>query len=97
MKFRSAVEKDGAARVVLISVEAEADGARIREFGKGLGLDLRSYRAPKGGLADRVDLSYRLPRTFVVGKGGVVLGEKQGSQDWNDPAVAAGVRALLAR
>ena len=97
MRFRSALEKDGTARVVLISVEAEADGGRIREFGKQLGLDLKSYRAPKGGLADRVDLSYRLPRTFVVGAGGVVLSEKQGSQNWDDAAVAAGVRALLER
>ena len=97
MKFKADVEKGGTARVVLVSVEAEAEGPRIRQFGKNMQLDLKSYRGPKGGLADRVDLSYRLPRTFVVGTGGVVLNERQGSQDWSDPTVAAGVRALLKR
>jgi thiol-disulfide isomerase/thioredoxin/uncharacterized membrane protein len=96
MKFRDAVQKDGVAKVVLVSVEKEADGARIRQFGKSLGLDLRSYRAPQGGLASRLDLGYRLPRTFVTGPGGVVLDERQGSQNWSDPDVAGGVRALLA-
>ena len=95
MKFRESLEKSGAARVVLISVESEADGKSIQQFQKTLGLDLQSYRAPKGGLADRVDLAYRLPRTFIVGPSGAVLDERQGSQDWTDPALTEGMRALL--
>jgi thiol-disulfide isomerase/thioredoxin len=95
MKFGASIEKDGAARVVLVSVESEADGKRIQQFQKTLGLDLRSYRAPTGGVADRVDLGYRLPRTFVVGPGGVVLDERQGSQNWADPGVIEGIKALL--
>jgi thiol-disulfide isomerase/thioredoxin len=95
MRFASAVEKDGAARVVLISVESESDVKRIQQFQKTLGIDLRSYRAPKGGVADRVDLGYRLPRTFVVGPGGVVYDVRQGSQNWADPSVTEGIRALL--
>ncbi len=96
MKFRDAMEKDGAGKVVLISVESEADGKRIQDFQKSLGLDLHSYRAPKGGLAGSLDVSYRLPRTFLVGQGGAVLAEKQGSQKWSDPAFAEGIRARLA-
>jgi thiol-disulfide isomerase/thioredoxin/uncharacterized membrane protein len=95
MKFRESLEKSGSARVVLISVESEADGKLIQQFQKTLGLDLGSYRAPKGGLADRVDLAYRLPRTFIVGPSGAVLDERQGSQDWTDPALTEGIRALL--
>jgi thiol-disulfide isomerase/thioredoxin len=95
MKFRASLEKSGAARVVLISVESEADAKLIQQFQKSLGLDLRSYRAPKGGLADRLDLAYRLPRTFVVGSGGIVWDELQGSQNWADPAFAEGIKALL--
>ncbi len=95
MKFRESLEKGGSARVVLISVESEADGKLIQQFQKTLGTDLRSYRAPKGGLADRLDLAYRLPRTFIVGPGGVVWDERQGSQNWTDPALAEGMRALL--
>jgi thiol-disulfide isomerase/thioredoxin len=96
MKFREALEKDGRARVVLISVEGEADAKRIEAFQKTLGVDLRSYRAPKGGVAAETDLAYRLPRTFLVGAGGDVLEEKQGRQDWADPAMTAAVRARLA-
>jgi hypothetical protein len=40
-------------------------------------------------------MAYRLPRTFVVGPGGVVLDERQGSQDWTDAAFTEGIRALL--
>ena len=95
MKFRESLEKSGSARVVLVSVESEADGKLIQQFQKTIGTDLRSYRAPKGGLADRVDLAYRLPRTFVVGPGGVVLDERHGSQNWTDPALTEGIRSLL--
>lgn len=95
MKFRASLDKSGAARVVLISVESEADGKLIQQFQKSLGLDLRSYRAPKGGLADRLDPAYRLPRTFVVGPGGAVWDERHGNQNWADPAFAEGIRALL--
>jgi len=90
------IEKSGAGRVVLVSVESEADGQRIADFGKSLGLDLKSYRAPRGGLAGAVDLSYRLPRTFLVAPGGAVLDTRQGSQSWTDPAVAEVVDARLA-
>jgi thiol-disulfide isomerase/thioredoxin len=96
VKFRDTLEKDGVARVVMISVESEADGQRIPQFQKSLGVDLRSYRAPKGGLADRLEMGYRLPRTYLVGPGGVVLDVRQGSQSWTDPAVAQKVRARLA-
>jgi thiol-disulfide isomerase/thioredoxin/uncharacterized membrane protein len=96
LKFRDAVEKDGSARVVLVSVESEADGKRIAEFGKSLGVDLRSYRAPKGGLASSLDVAYRLPRTFVLGPGGVVLDEREGSQNWADAAMTASIKARLA-
>lgn len=95
MKFRDAIEADGTGRVILVSVDAEADGARIKQFEKSLGLNLRSYRAPKGGLAALLDVSYRLPRTFVVGPGGAVFDLRQGSQNWSDAGVIAGVKARL--
>lgn len=95
VKFRDALEKEGLGRVVMISIESETDGARIPQFQKTLGVDLKSYRAPKGGLADRLDMGYRLPRTYVVGPGGVVLDVRQGSQNWADPVVAQKVRARL--
>src|SRR5207244_1870597 len=54
LRFRDALEKDKEGRVILVSVEDENAGPGIAKFAKSVGLDLRSYRAPKGGLADRV-------------------------------------------
>ena len=95
LKFRDSLEKSGAARVVLVSVEGEDAGPRIAAFQKKLGLDLRSYWAPTGGLADKVDLAHRVPRTYLVAPGGEVLALRQGSQDWVDPAFDARVGSRL--
>jgi cytochrome c biogenesis protein CcmG/thiol:disulfide interchange protein DsbE len=95
LRLRDKVEKTGAARVVLVSVEGEEAGARIAEFQKKLGLDLRSFRAPSGGLAERVDLGHRVPRTYLVAPDGEVLALRQGSQNWDDPALIARVRSRL--
>jgi thiol-disulfide isomerase/thioredoxin len=96
MKFRDDVEKAGTARVVLISTEGDGDAKRIIDFQKSLGLDLRSYRAPKGGLADKIEIAYRLPRTFLVVPGGAVYDNKPGRQNWADRAFAEGMKARIA-
>jgi thiol-disulfide isomerase/thioredoxin/uncharacterized membrane protein len=96
LRFRDRVEREGTARVVLVSVEGEEAGARIESFQKKMGVDLRSYRAPSGGLAQKVDLSYRVPRTYLVAAGGEVLAVRQGSQNWDDPGVVERVRSRLA-
>jgi hypothetical protein len=95
LKFGSSLEKSGDGRLVMISVEDAGSGGRIAEFGKKLNLTFRSNRAPTGGLADGLDLSYRLPRTYVVGPGGVVLSYRAGSQKWDDPAVDERVLSRL--
>jgi thiol-disulfide isomerase/thioredoxin/uncharacterized membrane protein len=95
VQFRDRVEKDGAARVLLVSVEGEEAGGKIAEYQKSIGLDLRSYRAPAGGLADRIDLSYRVPRTYLVAPGGEVLALREGGQKWDDPDLVERVRSRL--
>jgi len=96
LRFRDRVEREGSARVVLVSVEGEEAGASIEGFQKKMGVDLRSYRAPSGGLAQKVDLSYRVPRTYLVAAGGEVLAVRQGNQNWDDPGVVERVRSRLA-
>ena len=96
LRFRDLIEREGSARVVLVSVEGEEAGARIEGFQKKMGVDLRSYRAPSGGLAQKVDLSYRVPRTYLVAAGGEVLAVRQGNQNWDDPGVVERVRSRLA-
>src|SRR5262249_12208934 len=87
VKYRDAIEKSGHGRVIFISVEDEAAGGRIAKFQKDQGLDLHSYRAPTGGLADRINLGYAVPRTFLLAPDGTVIRCLQGEQDWTDSAI----------
>jgi cytochrome c biogenesis protein CcmG/thiol:disulfide interchange protein DsbE len=96
LRFRDRVEREGTARVILVSVEGEEAGAKIAAFQKKLGVDLRSYRAPTGGLAQKLDLAYRVPRTYLVAPGGDVLALRQGNQNWDDPGVMERTRSRLA-
>jgi thiol-disulfide isomerase/thioredoxin/uncharacterized membrane protein len=95
LRLRDRLEREGGGRVIFVSVEDEASGARIAEFERRLGVDLRSYRAPRGGLAERLDPSWRVPRTFLVGKGGGVFGVRHGEQDWDDARLAERVLSRL--
>jgi cytochrome c biogenesis protein CcmG, thiol:disulfide interchange protein DsbE len=88
LQFGAGLEKSGAGRLVMISVEDADSGDRIAGFAKKLGLPLRSNRTPGGALAGMLDLSYRLPRTWLVAPNGVLVGSRQGSQKWDDPQVA---------
>jgi thiol-disulfide isomerase/thioredoxin/uncharacterized membrane protein len=95
VRLRERIEKEGTARVVLVSVEGEEAGKRIADFQKTIGLDLRSYRAPSGDLAQKVDLARRVPRTYLVAPGGDVLALREGNQDWDDPSLIERVRSRL--
>ena len=94
LKFRRALEGSGG-RLVLVSVEDAAAADRIKAYGTKLDPAFASYRAPKGGLADLLDLSYSVPRTFVVARDGEVLKTYYGAQPWDDPSFQEQVRALL--
>jgi len=95
IRFRDKLEKQGTGHVILVSVEDERAAPQIARFQKSQALDLHSYLAPKGGLADKLNLSYRVPRTFLLGPGGVVLSSRQGGQKWDDATVAERVLSRL--
>ncbi len=94
LKYRRSLEGSGG-KLVLVSVEDSAAADRIRAYGSKLDPAFASYRAPKGGLADLLDLSYSVPRTFVVARDGEVLKTLYGAQPWDDPSFQEKVRALL--
>jgi cytochrome c biogenesis protein CcmG/thiol:disulfide interchange protein DsbE len=94
MKFRRSLEGEGG-RLVLVSVEDAAAAERIRAYGSGLDPSFESYRAPRGGLADLLDLAYSVPRTLVVARDGRVLKTLFGAQPWGDPSFQEKMRALL--
>lgn len=95
LKAKPAIEKETGARLVLVSVEDAASGARIAQFAKTLKIPFTSYRAPSGGAFDVVDPSYRVPRTYLVGKSGELLAILFGSQDWGDPEIRERVRSRI--
>jgi thiol-disulfide isomerase/thioredoxin/uncharacterized membrane protein len=88
LKFGKTLESSGAGRLVMVSVEEAASADKIAGFAKKFNVPLQSNRAPSGPLAQAVDLSYRLPRTYLVARDGTVLAMRQGSQKWDDPIVA---------
>ncbi len=94
LKYRRSLE-GSCGKLVLVLVEDSAAGDRIRAYGSKLDPGFASYRAPKGGLADLLDLSYSVPRTFVVARDGEVLKTFYGAQPWDDPSFQEKVRALL--
>lgn len=96
LTFRDTLEREKAGKVLFVSVEDEAAGPTIAQFAKDKGLSFESARAPRGGLADSLDLSYSVPRTFVVGPGGALVDVRYGDQKWGDPQFDRTMRSRLA-
>ncbi len=95
VRLRERLEREGVGRVILVSVEDESAAGRIASFERKYGMDLKSYHAPAGGLAERLTLSYSVPRTFVVASGGGVLEARYGEQNWDDAALVSRVISRL--
>lgn len=96
VRLRDKMEKDGTGSVIFVSVEEDRAASAIAKFQKQSGLDMHSYRAPRGGLAEKVDLSYRVPRSYLVAPGGTLLISRQGSQNWDDPKMIDWASSRLA-
>jgi len=94
LKFRQALERQGG-QVVLVSVEDAEAADRVMQYGTGLGSGFKSFLAPQGGLAQRLDLSYSVPRTYLLAAGGEVLKTYRGAQPWSDPQFERSVMTLL--
>ena len=69
---------------MLVSVEGKEAVPQIDQFLRNNNLNVSSYHSPIGGLADKLDLSYSIPRTYLVSKGGKVRRTWYGEQPWNE-------------
>lgn len=92
--FEQRVESAGKARVLLVSVEPAQAAPTVAAFSQRVGF--RSLLAPSGGIADVIDLSYHVPRTYLVAPGGRVLDILHGKQEWRDPVFQQSVLSRLA-
>lgn len=95
LRYRKELEASGTGEVVFVSVEDAKELARVAAFERKLPEPLRSFVGPEGGLFDALDPSWRVPRTFVVGSKGDVLGWRHGEQDWDDALVRERIRSRL--
>jgi thiol-disulfide isomerase/thioredoxin/uncharacterized membrane protein len=84
VNFQKTFEKEGG-KVIYVSVEGAEKGNLIKKFEDEQKFALKSYRAPSGGLADDIDMSYSVPRTYLLGKGGSVTNIYYGTQEWDKP------------
>jgi thiol-disulfide isomerase/thioredoxin len=85
MMFKQRVEREGLARVVFVSVEPAQAAPTIAAFSQRVGFGFQSYLAPSGGIADVIELSYHVPRSYLVAPGGKLLDILHGKQEWKDP------------
>ena len=94
LKFRKTLERQGG-QVVLVSVEDAAAAGKVMKYGSSLASGFESFLAPQGGLAQRLDLSYSVPRTYLLAGGGEVLRTYRGAQPWADPLFERSVMTVL--
>ncbi|MCI0567565.1 MAG: redoxin domain-containing protein [Acidobacteria bacterium] len=94
LKFRKTLARQGG-QVVLVSVEDADAAGRVMKYGSNLASGFESFLAPREGLAQRLDLSYSVPRTYLLAGGGEVLRTYRGAQPWEDPLFERSVMTLL--
>lgn len=87
LTFRQRLETEGNAHVRFVSVEPAQTAPTIAAFTQRVGF--QSFLAPRGGIADRIDLAYHVPRSYLVAPGGRLLEILHGKQEWSDPAFQA--------
>ncbi len=94
LSFKAELEM-GKGKVHLVSVEDAESGDKIASFLSKYGKNVTSFRDPKGGLANELNLGYSVPRTYLLNANGEILAMFTGSQKWNDPAFKEKVYAWL--
>lgn len=70
------------ANIVLATVET--DPAVLAKYRKETGLTFKSYLAPKGGLAGKIDFGRSVPRTYLLDEHGRITQVYSGSFEWSD-------------
>ena len=83
------------ANVLLISVDDEPE--KVKAYQEKTGLKFKGYHSPSGGLADSVDFSRSVPRTYVLDAHGKLSKILSGSYDWDDPHRFTGVLGRLSQ
>jgi thiol-disulfide isomerase/thioredoxin/uncharacterized membrane protein len=94
LKFRDALNRKGG-QLILVSVEDQDAAEKVKKYGSAMTSGFQSYLAPNGGLADKLDMSYSVPRTYLLAGGGEVLQTYRGALPWEDPAFDRSVLTYL--
>ena len=81
------------ANVLMVSVDE--DPSKIPAYQESSGLKFESYHSPHSGLAETIDFSRSVPRTYVLDGHGRLSKILAGSYEWDDPDRFAGVEGRL--
>jgi cytochrome c biogenesis protein CcmG/thiol:disulfide interchange protein DsbE len=80
--------------VVVLGVSVDRNEAAYRQFVKSAGVAFETARDPDGLVSSSYG-TYKFPETYVIDKQGVVRQKHISSQNWMDPQMIAGIKALL--
>lgn len=80
--------------VVVLGVSVDRNETAYRQFVKNANLAFETARDPEGAVSSAYG-TYKFPETYIIDKNGVVRQKHISSQNWIDPQMIAGIKALL--
>jgi peroxiredoxin len=86
-------ELEGAG-VVVLGVSVDRNEAAYRQFLRNAQVAFETARDPEGTVSSAYG-TYKFPETYIIDKQGVVRQKHINSQNWMDPQMIAGIKALL--
>jgi len=83
---------DSGVVLLAVSIDEEADAARIRRYAQDLGMTFGVYIAREGDISERY-WSWGVPATYLIDPSGLLVARALGPRDWT----SAAMQSLLER
>ena len=80
--------------VVVLGVSVDRNQPAYEEFLRRFGVAFETARDPEGEVSSAYG-TFKFPETYVIDKEGIVRQKHINSQNWLDPAIIGGIKALL--
>jgi len=75
---------------LIVSIDTETDVEQVRHYAQALGVRLPVYLASEGQVTDRY-WSWGIPATYLIDRGGLLVGRALGPREWTSPAMQAAI------
>lgn len=80
--------------VTVLGVSVDRNEPGYKEFLRRFGVAFETARDPDGNVSSAYG-TFKFPETYVIDKEGIVRQKHINSQNWLDPAIIGGIKALL--